>query len=167
MKLDKQLFDSVAKLAAESPRLRMNYDLRDSEDEEGQRMLNRGSSESREKARFHFAESRPRKTNVNVLLPGTKSAIHRHTDKSEVVVCIYGSAIERFYDDEGNETEMVVMTAGSDCPGVVVEQGRYHSLEATNETCGEPVESMGVIMEAKAHKYHPFKTEDILDKQNK
>ena len=131
MKLDKQLFDSVAKLAAESPRLRMNYDLRDSEEEDGQRML-------------------------NVLLPGTKSAIHRHTDTSEVVVCIYGSAIERFYDDEGNETEMVVMTAGSNCPGVVVEQGRYHSLEATNE--------MGVIMEAKAHKYHPFKTEDILNK---
>ena len=108
MKLDKQLFDSVAKLAAESPRLRMNYDLRDSEDEDGQRML-------------------------NVLLPGTKSAIHRHTDTSEVV-----------------------MTAGSDCPGLVVEQGRYHSLEANGE--------LGVIMEAKAHKYHPFKTEDILDK---
>lgn len=131
MKLDKQLFDSVAKLAAESPRLRMNYNLRDSEKEDGQRML-------------------------NVLLPGTKSAIHRHTDTSEVVVCIYGSAIERFYDDEGNETEMEVITAGSDCPGVVVEQGRYHSLEANGE--------LGVIMEAKAHKYHPFKTEDILDK---
>ena len=131
MKIDIHLFDAVAKLAAESPRLRMNYDLRDSEDEDGQRML-------------------------NVLLPGTKSAIHRHTDTSEVVVCIYGSAIERFYDDEGNETEMVVMTAGSDCPGVVVEQGRYHSLEANGE--------LGVIMEAKAHRYHPFKTEDILDK---
>ena len=131
MKLDKQLFDSVAKLIAESPRLRMNYDLRDSEDEDGQRML-------------------------NVLQPGTKSAIHRHTDTSEVVVCIYGSAIERFYDDEGNETEIVVMTAGSDCPGVVVEQGRYHSLEANGE--------LGVIMEAKAHKYHPFKTEDTLKK---
>lgn len=50
----------------------------------------------------------------------------------------------------------VVMTAGSNCPGVVVEQGRYHSLEATNE--------IGVIMEAKSHRYHPFKTEDILNK---
>ena len=129
MKLDKQLFDSVAKLAAESPRLRMNYDLRDSENEDGQRML-------------------------NVLLPGTKSAIHRHTDTIEVVVCIYGSAIERFYDDEGNETEMVVMTAGSDCSGVVVEQGRYHSLVATNE--------MGVVMEAKAKRFNPLTTEDIL-----
>lgn len=34
MKLDKQLFDSVAKLDAESPRLRMNYDLHDCEEEE-------------------------------------------------------------------------------------------------------------------------------------
>lgn len=49
MKLTKQLFDSVAKLAAKSPRLRMNYDLRDSEEEDGQRMLNRGSSERRAK----------------------------------------------------------------------------------------------------------------------
>lgn len=88
---------------------------------------------------------------LNVLLPGTKSAIHRHSDTSEVVVCIYSSAIERSYDDQGNEMEMVIMRAGSDIPGVRVEQGRYHSLEATDE--------MGVIFEAKAHKYNPDTTE--------
>ena len=31
----------------------------------------------------------------------------RHIDTSEVVVCTYGSAIERFYDEQGNEMEMV------------------------------------------------------------
>ena len=97
MKLDRQLFEQTAAKAAKSPRLRMHYDLRDSEDEDGQRML-------------------------NVLLPGTKSAIHRHTDTSEVVVCIYGSAIERFYDEHGNGTEMVVMKVGSKIPGVWKEQ---------------------------------------------
>lgn len=51
---------------------------------------------------------------LNFLLPGTKSAILRHTNTSEVVVCIYGSAIERFYDKQGNEAERVVMKAGSD-----------------------------------------------------
>lgn len=56
--------------------------------------------------------------------------------KSEVVVCIYGSAIERFYDEQGNETEMVVMKAGSEIPGVWIEQGQYHSLEATDEMGG-------------------------------
>lgn len=40
MKLDKQLFNEIAKKAAESPRLRMNYDLRNDENEQSQRMLN-------------------------------------------------------------------------------------------------------------------------------
>lgn len=129
MKLDRQLFEQIAAKAALSPRLRIHCDLRDSEDEDGQRML-------------------------NVLLPGTKSAIHHHTDTSEVVVCIYGSAIERFYDEQGNETEIVVMKAGSETPDVWIEQGRYHSLEATGE--------MGVVFEAKAHRYEIGKTEEYL-----
>lgn len=133
MKLDKALFESIAAKATQSPRLRMHYDLRDSEEENGQRML-------------------------NVLLPGTKSAIHRHLETSEVVVCIYGSAIEKFYDDQGNETEMVIMRAGSDIPGVRIEQGRYHSLEATDE--------MGVIFEAKAHRFENGSTENLFKKEN-
>lgn len=47
------------------------------------------------------------------LLPETNSAIHRHTDTSKIVVCTYGSAIERFYDEQCNDTEMVVMKVGS------------------------------------------------------
>lgn len=39
---------------------------------------------------------------LNFLLSGTKSAILRHTNTSEVVGCIYGSAIESFYDEQGN-----------------------------------------------------------------
>lgn len=129
MKLDRELFERIAIQADKSPRLRMHYDLRDSENEDGQRML-------------------------NVLLPGSKSAIHRHSDTSEVVVCIYGSVIERFYDEEGKETEVVVMKAGSNISGVCIKQGRYHSLEATDE--------MGVIFEAKAHRFEQRNTEDVL-----
>lgn len=91
---------------------------------------------------------------LNFLLSGTKSAILRHTNTSEVVVCIYGSAIERFYDEQVNETEMVVMKAGSETPGVRIEQERYHSLEATDE--------MEVVFEAKAHRYIPNITEQNL-----
>lgn len=130
MLLDNELFDKIAEEAVKSPRLRKNYDLRDSEDENGQRML-------------------------NVLLPGTKTPIHRHQDTSEVVVCIYGSAIERFYDADGKETEVVHMKAGSDIPGVVVEKGRFHSLEATEE--------MGVVCGMKAGKYFPMQSNDILN----
>ena len=70
MKLEKKLFAEIAEQASASPRLRMHYDLRDSADENGQRLM-------------------------NVLLPGTKSGIHRHTNTSEVVVCIQGACIER------------------------------------------------------------------------
>lgn len=129
MLLNKELFYKIAEEAAKSPRLRKNYDLRDSEDENGQRML-------------------------NVLLPGTKTPIHRHKDTSEVVVCIYGSAIERFYDADGNETEVVKMAAGSDIPGVVVEKGHFHSLEATEE--------LGVVCGVKAGHYQPMQTEDQI-----
>ena len=40
MKLDKALFEKVALQAKQSPRLRMHFDLRDSADENGQRMMN-------------------------------------------------------------------------------------------------------------------------------
>ena len=129
MKLDKVLFDKIAEQAAASPRLRMHYDLRDSADENGQRML-------------------------NVLLPGTKSAIHRHSNTSEVVICIYGSFIERFDDEKGQETDCFTLTSGSDFPGWVIPMGLYHSLEATD--------AMSVIVEAKAGKYNPEKTEEFL-----
>lgn len=132
MILNKKLFDKIAAEAAKSPRLRMNFDLRDSKDENSQRML-------------------------NVLLPGTKTPIHRHQETSEVVVCIYGSAIERFYDGEGNQTESIIMVAGSDTPGVVVEKGRFHSLEATNE--------LGVVCGVKSGKFKPMSTLDIISKE--
>ena len=129
MKLDKKLFAEIAEQAAASPRLRMHYDLRDSADENGQRMM-------------------------NVLLPGTKSAIHRHTNTSEVVICIQGSCIERLYDDNGNETECITLTAGGEVPGLVIPTAVYHSLEATD--------AMSVIVEAKAGKYDPVMTEEFL-----
>ena len=44
---------------------------------------------------------------LNVLLPETNSAFPCHTNTSEVIVCIYGSAIELFYDEQGNDIEMV------------------------------------------------------------
>ena len=130
MLLNKELFQKIAEEAAKSPRLRKNFDLRDSEDEDSQRML-------------------------NVLLPGTKTCVHRHKDTSEIVVCIFGSAVERFYDEDGNETEVVKMVAGSEMPGVVVEIGRYHSLEATDE--------IGVICSAKAGMYKPIQVEDVIN----
>lgn len=130
MLINKELFDKIAQEAKNSPRLRKNFDLRDSEDENSQRML-------------------------NVLLPGTKTPIHRHPNTSETVLCIYGSCIERFYDNEGNETETYKLTAGGDLCGIQVPQGQFHSLEACD--------SLGVVAGFKAGKYAPLDEVDRLD----
>lgn len=89
MKLDRKLFDEVAQKAAQSPRLRMHFDLRNDGDELSQRML-------------------------NVLLPGTKSNVHRHVETCETVVCLEGTCIERYYDSEGNVTDEFVLSCGGD-----------------------------------------------------
>lgn len=134
MKLDKELFNEIAKKAAESPRLRMNYDLRNDENEQSQRML-------------------------NVLLPGTKSPIHRHTETSETVVCLEGTCIERYYDNDGNETECFTLSDGSDLIGLQIPVGQFHSIEVPEEW-----KEKAVILEFKAGKFEPAKTEDILVK---
>lgn len=131
MKLDTSLFNSIAQQAKESPRLRMHYDLRDSNEENGQRML-------------------------NVLLPGTTENIHRHLNTSEVVICIQGKAIETFYDEDGNITETVEMTAGGECPGVLVEINRWHSIK--------PIGGPATVITTMAGKYDP-NTIEIMEKK--
>ena len=108
MIIDNQLLDTLSSQAKNNPRLRQNYDLRNSENDNSQRML-------------------------NALEPGTVMPIHRHRKSSETVVIVRGSLIERFYDEKGNITEDVLMAAGGENPVVQVEKGRWHSLE-----CLEP-----------------------------
>ena len=131
MKIDRKLFDEVAQKAAQSPRLRMNFDLRNSEEELSQRML-------------------------NVLLPGTKSLIHRHRDTAETVVCLEGTCIERYYDSAGNVTDEFELTCGGDLIGLQIPAGQYHSIEVPADWS-----SKAVILEFKAGRYDPSATEDV------
>ena len=108
MFISQSLLSTLSSQAKASPRLRQAYDLRNSEDDNSQRML-------------------------NALEPGTVMPIHRHRQTSETVVIVRGSLIERLYDEEGNVTEEVLMVPGGENPVVQVEKGRWHSLE-----CLEP-----------------------------
>lgn len=103
MKLDNELFDSIRKQAEDSPRRRMNYDLRTSSGDTSQRML-------------------------NVLMCDTVIPIHRHTDTSETVVICRGAVREEFYDDHGQKTAEFILRAGGNCPAVQVPEGVYHTL---------------------------------------
>lgn len=130
MKFNKALFDSVSAEAKHSPRLRMARDMRTSVDDQSQRML-------------------------NAIEPGTELPIHRHTKSTETCIVLCGYAEEIFFDDNGNETERVLMKPDSECCGVNIAVGRWHKIVS--------LEPGTVIFEAKDGAYEPLSQEDILN----
>ena len=104
MIIDKKLLDELTASAQTSPRLRMNYDLRDSDSDGSQRML-------------------------NALEPGTVMPIHRHHASSETVVILRGRIRWIFIDENGVETERVTLDASGEPRMLNVEKDRWHSLE--------------------------------------
>lgn len=104
MKIDPLLLDKLTAQAKASPRLRMNMDLRDSAEDQSQRML-------------------------NALEPGTVVPVHRHRKTSETVAILRGRAVQYLYDDEGCETGSVLLEAGGEIPAMQVETGQWHRLE--------------------------------------
>lgn len=104
MIIDKKLLDDLSAQAKTSPRLRQAYDLRNTSEDNSQRML-------------------------NALEPGTIMPIHRHLASSETVTVLRGKIRWHFYDDAGNKTESVLLDANGDVRCINVEKGRWHSLE--------------------------------------
>ena len=104
MTIDQTILDQLTAAAKASPRLRMNMDLRNSADDQSQRML-------------------------NALEPGTVLPIHRHRASSETVAILRGKICWHFYDDGGRKIESVVLDACGDLRCLNVEKGRWHSLE--------------------------------------
>ena len=76
MKIDQTLLDNLTAQAKASPRLRMNYDLRNSAEDTSQRML-------------------------NAIEPGSVVPIRRHRKTSETVVVLRGRVVEEYYSSEG------------------------------------------------------------------
>lgn len=136
MEIDNKFISKLLSEAAENPRLRQNYDLRTSSDDNSQRML-------------------------NALLPGTVVPIHRHPHSTENVLLLHGKLVEVFYEEERagdgieqkqdmaigrrlHETARIVLDPSSDSYGCVVPAGVWHTVEVL-----EP----SVIYEAKDGKY--------------
>ncbi len=74
MEFDKEFLGKLLEQAKENPRLRQNYDLRTSQADTSQRML-------------------------NALLPGTVVPIHRHEKTTETVICLVGKLEEIIYEE--------------------------------------------------------------------
>lgn len=103
MVIDEQLLNLVSAQAKASPRLRMNYDFRNSASDGSQRML-------------------------NAIEPGTVLPIHRHRATSETVVCLRGHFEEYFYDEKGRLTETIDMLPGGTL--INIPAGQWHSLRS-------------------------------------
>lgn len=108
MQFNKHLLDQLTAQAKASPRLRMNLDLRNSPEDQSQRML-------------------------NALEPGTVMPIHRHRNSSETVVVLRGKVKWLYYNDKGELTDTFIVAPNSDLVGLSVPMGQWHSLE-----CLEP-----------------------------
>ena len=104
MKITQALMDDLTAQAKESPRLRMNRDLRNSAADGSQRML-------------------------NAIEPGSPLPIHRHMKSSETVVCLRGHLRELFYNDSGEVTEVIDLAPNSDCVALDIPIGQWHTVE--------------------------------------
>lgn len=104
MRITLDLLDKLTEEAKKSPRLRMNFDLRNSADDKSQRML-------------------------NAIEPGSPLPVHRHVKSSETVIVLRGRLREIFYDDSGQVTEVIDMYPGGPEPALQIPQGQWHTVE--------------------------------------
>lgn len=127
MKITQAILDDLTEQAKVSPRLRMNMDLRNGEEDTSQQML-------------------------NALLPGTEVAIHRHPKSNENVILIKGRIDEVLYEEVASsngkvtlkEVERIHLCPEEGVYGCQVPQGMWHTVEVL-----EP----SVIYEGKDGKY--------------
>ena len=106
MNITQAILDDLTAKAKESPRLRMNLDLRNSADDTSQRML-------------------------NAVEPGSVVPIHRHRMSSETVVCLRGRLVEEFYDDlERICTETIELRPNGPVVALNIPAGQWHTLRS-------------------------------------
>ena len=105
-KISQAVLDQLTEQAKSSPRLRMNMDLRNSPEDQSQRML-------------------------NAIEPGSEVPIHRHRNSSETVVCLRGRIVEEFFDEfERMCTERIELSPNGPIVAVNIPAGQWHTVRA-------------------------------------
>ena len=106
MKITQAILDDLTAKAKVSPRLRMNLDLRDTDEDTSQRML-------------------------NAIEPGSPLPIHRHKHTSETVVCLRGRLVEEFYDElERICTDRIELSPNGPVVALNIPAGQWHTVQA-------------------------------------
>lgn len=106
MIINTALLDSLMEQAKSNPRLRQSFDLRNSPDDESQRIL-------------------------NAIEPGSPMPIHRHQKTSETVVCLRGRLVWEFYDElERICTDYIELSPNGQVVALNVPAGQWHTVKA-------------------------------------
>ena len=141
IQIDKNLIRELYDKAVVNPRLRQNFDLRNTSEDNSQRML-------------------------NALMPATDVPIHCHPNSTESAICLTGKLVEVLYEEEDFTKDLPMGMDAQHVPsgrrfkesarymldpsvgnfGCVVPAGVWHSVEVY-----EP----SLIFEAKDGKYQP------------
>lgn len=109
-------------------RKRAYYDMRNSAEDESQRVL-------------------------IAMLPGSASPIHRHPETSETIVVLKGEATELLYDTDGNECERTILNPAIGNYATLIPAGQWHTIIADKPTvileakagCYQPVNPKNVL----------------------
>ena len=105
MVIDTKLFDKLTAQAKASPRLRHSLDLRNSPEDNSQRML-------------------------NALEPGTVLYIHRHPASSTTVIVLRGCIKQNIYDDAGSLIQSEILKPTDKQLAIFeIPQNAWHILE--------------------------------------
>ena len=112
MKITQVMLSSLTEQAKASERLRMNLDLRNSDTDGSQRML-------------------------NAIEPGSILPIHRHQKTSETMVCLRGKLRVEYYDElERICTDSFIIEIGGSNVAVSIPIGVWHTVHALESgTC--------------------------------
>ena len=106
MKITQAILDNLTEQAKASPRLRMNLDLRNSAEDQSQRML-------------------------NAIEPGSPLPIHRHQKSSETVVCLRGRLVEEYYDGQRKKCiESIELSPNDLVFALNIPGGQWHTVQA-------------------------------------
>ena len=106
MKITQALLEDLTAQAKASPRLRMNYDLRNTPEDGSQRML-------------------------NAIEPGSPLPIHRHRHSSETVVILRGRLVEEFYDElERRCMDAIELRPDGPVVALNIPIGQWHTVHA-------------------------------------
>jgi len=106
MNITQALLDELTEKAKASPRLRMNMDLRNSPEDQSQRIL-------------------------NAIEPESPLPIHRHQKSSETVVCLRGRVVEEYYDEQERTcTEAIELRPNGPVVALNIPAGQWHTLRS-------------------------------------